>query len=104
MAGILDKIKGMFGGKKAAPDTAAPATANDGDSKMDGVKEKAGEIKDKVDDLVEKAGDKVPDPIKDVVEKVSDKIEDIIPGDKDNDGYTNLEAYLNSLCPDPLVK
>lgn len=24
--------------------------------------------------------------------------------DEDGDGYTNLEAYLNSLCPDPLVK
>ena len=25
-------------------------------------------------------------------------------GDQDNDGYTNLEAYINGLCPDPLVK
>jgi hypothetical protein len=24
--------------------------------------------------------------------------------DKNGDGYTNLEVYLNSLCPDPLVK
>ena len=23
--------------------------------------------------------------------------------DPDGDGYTNLEAYINSLCPDPLV-
>jgi len=25
-------------------------------------------------------------------------------GDRDNDGYTNLEEYLNGLCPDPLVR
>jgi len=25
-------------------------------------------------------------------------------GDRDNDGYTNLEEYINSLCPDPLVR
>ena len=25
-------------------------------------------------------------------------------GDENGDGYTNLEDYLNSLCPDPLVK
>ena len=24
--------------------------------------------------------------------------------DRDGDGDTNLEEYLNSLCPDPLVK
>jgi hypothetical protein len=24
--------------------------------------------------------------------------------DRDNDGYTNLEEYLNSLCPDPLAR
>jgi gas vesicle protein len=86
MAGILDKIKGMFGGKKAEADPAA-ATADAGDSKLDDIKETAGEVKDKVDDLVEKAGDKVPDQVKDAYEKVSDKVEDIIPGDKDNDGH-----------------
>ena len=83
MAGILDKIKGMLGGKKSATGDTKAA----GDSGMDTVKEKAGEIKDKVDDLVEKAGDKVPDKVKDTYEKVSDKVEDIIPGDKDNDGH-----------------
>lgn len=25
-------------------------------------------------------------------------------GDRDGDGYTNLEEYINGLCPDPLVK
>jgi gas vesicle protein len=80
MAGVLDKIKGMFGGKKAATGEAA-----DGGG-MDTVKEKAGEIKDKVDDLVEKVGDKVPEQVKEAYEKVSDKIEDIIPGgDKPGD-------------------
>ena len=24
--------------------------------------------------------------------------------DRDGDGYTNLEEYVNSLCPDPLVR
>ena len=24
--------------------------------------------------------------------------------DRDGDGYTNLEEYLASLCPDPVVK
>jgi len=67
MAGILDKIKGIFGGKKADN-----ATVDAGESKMDDIKETAGEVKDQVDDLVEKAGDKV---------------EDIIPGDKDDDGH-----------------
>jgi hypothetical protein len=83
MAGFLDKIKGMFGGKKAADEGAA----DDGDSKIDDIKETAGEVKDKVDDLVEKAGDKIPDQVKDVYDTVSDKVEDIIPGDKDNDGH-----------------
>ncbi len=25
-------------------------------------------------------------------------------GDRNGDGYTNLEEYINSLCPDPLVR
>ena len=81
MAGILDKIKGMFGGKKAAP----AAGAAEGSSAMGTMKEKAGEVKDKVDDLLEKVGEKVPDKVKDAYEKVSDKVEDIIPGHKDHD-------------------
>lgn len=78
MAGIMDKIKGLLGGKKA--DGAAG-----GGSAVATIKEKAGEVKDKVDDLVEKAGEKVPDKVKDVYEKVSDKVEDIIPGDRHPD-------------------
>jgi gas vesicle protein len=74
MAGILDKIKGMFGGAKSS---------GDGGMSMDTIKEKAGEVKDKVDDLVEKAGEKVPDKVKDTYEKVSDKVESIIPGKDD---------------------
>ena len=96
MAGILDKIKGMFGGNKAKADPTGAATADAGDSKMDTVKEKAGEVKDKVDDLVEKVGEKVPDKVKDAYEKVSDKVEDIIPGHKDDDdvpGDTDVAGH-----------
>ena len=25
-------------------------------------------------------------------------------GDRDSNSYTNLEEYVNSLCPDPLVR
>ena len=82
MAGFLDKIKGMLGGKKADADSAADA----GDSTIDDIKETAGEVKDKTDDLVESAGDKVPDQVKDTYDKVSDQAEEIIPGDSDNDG------------------
>ena len=78
MAGILDKIKGMFAGAKDK------ATAEGGG--LDALKDKAGDIKDKVDDLVDKAGDKMPGHAKDTYEQVSDKVEDVIPGDSDGDG------------------
>ena len=77
MAGILDKIKGMFAGAKDK------ATAEGGG--LDALKDKAGDLKDKVDDLVDKAGEKVPDQVKDTYEKVSDKVEDIIPGGDDSE-------------------
>jgi hypothetical protein len=77
MAGILDKIKGLFAGaKEKATD---PAT-------RESLKEKAGDLKDKVDDLVDKAGDKIPGRAKDTYDDVSDKVEDAIPGDSDRDG------------------
>ena len=79
MAGILDKIKGMFGGKSA--------DGGDGGSSLDDVKDTAGKVKDQVDDLVDQAGDKVPDSVKETYDKVSDKVEDVIPGDSDNDGH-----------------
>jgi hypothetical protein len=85
MAGIIDKIKGMLGGKKAPAATSGQA-APMGASKMDALKDKAGDVKDKVDVMVDKAGDKIPDKVKDTYEKVSDKVEGIIPGDKDGDG------------------
>jgi hypothetical protein len=80
MAGILDKIKGMFGGAKSDADGTTKVA-----SSMDSLKDKAGDVKDKVDDLVHKAGEKVPDKVKETYEKVSDKVEGIIPGDKGND-------------------
>ncbi len=83
MAGLMDRIKGMFGGAK---DQAADAGEGGGGA-MDKLKDTAGDVKDKVDDLVEKAGDKVPDAVKETYDKVSDKVEDIIPGDKDDDGH-----------------
>jgi X-X-X-Leu-X-X-Gly heptad repeat protein len=67
MAGILDKIKGMFAGAKDK------ATAEGGG--LDTLKDKAGDLKDKVEELVDKAGDKVPD-----------KVEEAVPGDSDGDG------------------
>lgn len=79
MAGILDKIKGMFGGAKGE-------AADGASGGLGAIKDKAGDMKDKVDDLVDKAGDKVPDAVKDTYEKVSDKVEEIIPGDSDGDG------------------
>jgi hypothetical protein len=69
MAGILDKIKGMFSKENQAE-----------------MKAKAGEVKDKVDGLVDKAGDKIPGKAKDSYAKVSDKVEETIPGDSDHDG------------------
>ncbi len=80
MAGILDKIKGMLGGKKPA----GGAAGEGGHSAMDTIKEKAGDVKDKVDDLVDKAGEKMPDKVKDAYHKVSDKVEDVIPGGDDD--------------------
>lgn len=78
MAGFMDKIKGLLGGKKAGGATGGP-------SAVDTIKEKAGEVKDKVDELVEKAGEKMPDKVKETYEKVSDKVEQIIPGDRHAD-------------------
>jgi hypothetical protein len=78
MAGILDKIKGMFAGAKDK------ATAEGGG--IDTIKDKAGDLKDKVEELVDKAGDKMPDKVKDTFDKGSDKVEEAIPGDSDGDG------------------
>lgn len=88
MAGILDKIKAMFGGAKSKAGDGA------GTSKMDVVKEKAGDIKDKVDEMVDKVGEKVPDKVKDAYEKVSDKVESVIPGDRDRDGDEGATAEV----------
>ncbi len=75
MAGILDKIKGMFSKGNQAE-----------------MKAKAGDVKDKVDDLVHKAGEKVPDKVKETYEKVSDKVESVIPGHKDDAEAADAEA------------
>lgn len=82
MAGVLDTIKGWFGGRKNAT-----GAAGDDRGAADALKDTAGDVKDKVDDLVDRAGDKVPDKVKDVYDKVSDKVEEIIPGsDARDDG------------------
>ena len=80
MAGLLDTIKGWFGGGKRAA-----GTTGDGDSAVDSLKDTAGDVKDKVDELVDRAGEHVPDKVKEVYDKVSDKVEDIIPGYDDPD-------------------
>lgn len=46
---------------------------------LDKAKEKAAELKDKAEGLVDQVADKLPD-------SVTDKIEKIIPGDRDGDG------------------
>jgi hypothetical protein len=65
--GIMDTIKGWFGGNK--PDVNA-------------IKEQAGQAKDTVDNLVEEHADKIPDPVEGAYDKASDAAEKIIPGDE----------------------
>ncbi|HUF99241.1 MAG TPA: hypothetical protein VMM60_14010 [Ilumatobacter sp.] len=89
MASFLDKIKGMFLGKKGAAGTGG--AAGKGAKPMDVIKEKAGAVKDHVDELVDKAGEKMPPKVKDTFEKVSDKVESVIPGKK---GSTADEAAV----------
>lgn len=79
MAGILDKIKGMFSGNK-------PGTKGSNGS-MDHMKTQAGQAKDRLDGGVDRSGDKLPGNVKDGYDKASDKVEDVIPGDKDHDGH-----------------
>jgi hypothetical protein len=79
MAGFMDKIKGMFGGSKGEAGTSTSSP------KVESLKETAGKVKDQVDVLVDKAGEKMPDKVKETFEKVSDKVEKIIPGNKDSD-------------------
>ena len=52
---------------------------------MDKLKGAAGAAKDKVDTMVDKAGEKMPPKVKQTYEKVSDKVEKVIPGKKDSD-------------------
>jgi hypothetical protein len=78
MPGLLDKIKGLLGGK-------SQPGAGAGAKPLETLKGKAGDVKDKVDELVDKVGEKVPPKVKDAYEKVSDKVEDLIPGKKDAD-------------------
>ena len=85
MAGFMDKIKDMFGGSKDAATATGGAATGKSASSMDAIKEKAGAVKDQVDVLVDKAGEKMPPKVKDTFEKVSDKVESIIPGKKDDD-------------------
>ncbi len=100
MAGFIDKIKGMLGGKSK------PGAAGEGSSTIDTLKEKAGDVKDKVDVLVDKVGEKVPPKVKDVYEKVSDKVEDMIPGKKDTDApeppeATGADAAVDAAADNP---
>jgi hypothetical protein len=100
VAGFIDKIKGMLGGKST------PGTAGEGASTIDTLKEKAGDVKDKVDVLVDKVGEKVPPKVKDVYEKVSDKVEDMIPGKKDADApgppeATGADAAVDAAADNP---
>jgi hypothetical protein len=114
MAGILDKIKGMFA-KQPAADGAPGA----GGGAMSTIKEKAGEVKekipepvkeayekvaDKVEEIGGKIGEKMPEPVKNAYEKVSDKIEDILPGgdakDQAADAATEAAATVENTVDD----
>jgi len=77
--GLMDKIKGMFGSKPASGGTGS------GTSTIDSAKQQAGEVKDTVDDLVDKHEGKVPDNVAATYDNVSDKVEDVIPGNKDSE-------------------
>jgi len=71
--GILDKVKDMFGkGKESVS--------------VDSLKDTAGSVKDKADDLVEEHGDKIPDAVENVYDKASDAAEKVIPGDDAKEG------------------
>src|SRR5690606_30586052 len=61
MAGILDRIKGMFGKK--------PAAAGSDDSSAT-LKERAGDVKEKAGEVAEKVAEKIPEPVKEAYEKV----------------------------------
>jgi hypothetical protein len=54
---------------------------------MDKAKAAAEGLKDKASDLADKVEDAVPDGLKDKVGGIKDKIEDKIPGDRDGDGH-----------------
>lgn len=75
MAGIMDKLKGLFGGAKDS-------------ANVDKLKETAGQMKDKADGLVEQHSDKIPDSVEKTYDKVSDQAEKIIPGDGADAGDT----------------
>ena len=101
MAGVIDKIKGMLGGRSK------PGVGGEGQaSAITTLKEKAGDVKDKVDVLVDKVGEKVPPKVKDAYEKVSDKVEEMIPGRKDADApeppeATGADAAIDSAADNP---
>ena len=59
---------------------------------MDKLKGAAGAAKDKVDTMVDKAGEKMPPKVKQTYEKVSDKVEKVIPGKKDSDADESADA------------
>ena len=59
---------------------------------MDKLKGAAGTAKDKVDVMVDKAGEKMPPKVKQTYEKVSDKVDKVIPGKKDDDADEHAAA------------
>ncbi len=66
--GFMDKIKDVLGkGKESVS--------------VDSVKDTAGSVKDKADDLVEEHGDKIPDAVEGAYDKASDAAEKVIPGE-----------------------
>ena len=65
--GLLDKVKDMMG--------KGTDSVN-----LDKVKDTAGRVKDKADDLVDQHGDKLPEGARKSYEKASDAAEETIPG------------------------
>ena len=86
MPEIVDKVKGMFSKENA-----------------DKAKEKAGDLKVKVDGLVDKAGEKMPDKVKQTYGKVSDKVGDLLPA-KDDHASTTDETVTPGDAPDGSVE
>jgi hypothetical protein len=70
---------------------------------MDKLKGAAGTAKDKVDVMVDKAGEKMPPKVKQTYKKVSDKVEKVIPGKKDSDADEQAADAAGTVAADTVA-